>query len=193
MLLWLGLVLVAVVSPPARPDLWTWVEMTLTGYWIGQEAWLVALFNLVGVAVLVTAGVLGPDLRARPLPAWPFVLGAFAVGGYALLPWLVLSGDGGEGHAPLPRVIEGVGGQRWGAVLGLLSGAALASGLWWGDPIGYVAIARAEGFAFIMSFDFIVLWLVTLVMVRRRSQSRAWLLALVPVLGPSLWMAAGRR
>ena len=48
--------------------------MTLLGYWIGQEAWLVAVFNLVGLSVLAIAGVLGPDLRARPLPAWPFVV-----------------------------------------------------------------------------------------------------------------------
>jgi hypothetical protein len=193
LLLWLGLVVVALVSPPARPDLVPWLKMTLAGYWIGQEALLVSVFSLVGFAGLVAAGVLGPDLRARPLPAWPFVLGVFAIGGYALLPWVVLSGDGGEGHAPLPRAIEGVGSRRWGVVLSLLSGAALGAGLWWGDPIGYLAIARAEGFAFVMSFDFVALWLITVVMVRRRSQGRAWLLALVPVLGPSLWMAAGRR
>lgn len=191
--LWLALVLVAFVSPPARPDLLPWLKATLLGYWIGQEALLVAVFNLVGLAGLVAAGVLGPDLRARPLPAWPFVIGAFAIGGFALLPWLVLSGDGGEEHAALPAAIEGVGGPRWGVVLSLLSGAALGAGLWWGDPVGYAAIARSEGFTFVMSVDFVALWLATLVMVRRRSATRAWLLALVPVLGPSLWMASGRR
>lgn len=191
--LWLALVVIAIVSPPARPDLVLWLKMTLVGYWIGQEAWLVAAFNLVGVAGLVAAGVLGPDLRARPLPAWPFVLGSLAIGGYALLPWLVLTGDGGEGHAPLPRAIDGLGGRRWGVVMSLLSAAALGAGLWWGDPMGYLAIARSEGFAFVMSFDFVALWLVTLMMVRRRSPSRAWLLAVIPVLGPSLWMATGRR
>jgi hypothetical protein len=191
--LWLGLVALAFVAPPPRPDLLPWLKLTALGYWIGQEALLVATFWLVGLSALVAAGVLGPALRARPLPAWPFALGAFAIGGFALLPWLVLSGDGGAERAPLPAAIGGVGGRRWGLALSLISGAALGAGLWWGDPIGLLAVARSDGFAFVMSFDFVALWLTTLLLVRRRSASSMWLLALVPVLGPSLWMASGRR
>ena len=191
--LWMGLVMIAYISPPTRPDVGEWVRMTMLGYWIGQEAWLVAVFWLVGLSPLAIAGVLAGDLRARPVPAWPFVLAGFGVGGFAVIPWLVLSGDGGRSGPSMPGMLRDVGGRRWGIGVGVLSGAALACGAWWGDPIGYLSLARSEGFAFIMSFDFAALWLATLVMVRRRSRTRGWLLALVPVLGPALWVALGRR
>jgi len=188
--LWLGLFGVAMVAPPNRPDLEPWIEQMLLGYWIGQEAWLVAVFWLVGLCAPVAAGVVGPTLQARPVPAWPFVLGAMGLGGFALLPWVLLSGDSGE--TP-DRAWVRVGGRGWGVVLSLLSGAALGCGLWWGDPVGYIAHARGDGFTYVMSADFVALWLTMLLLVRRRSQSWMWLLALVPVLGPSLWMASGRR
>ena len=188
--LWLGLLGVALVAPPSRPDLSPWLEQMMLGYWIGEEAWLVAIFWLVGLSSPVAAGVLGPQLRARPVPAWPFVLGAMALGGFLLLPWLVITGDGGGDEA---RPIGRIGGPVWGGVLALASGAALGAGLWWGDPLGYVAHARGDGFTFVMTADFVALWLAILLMVRRRSRSWWWLLAVVPVVGPSVWVASGRR
>lgn len=188
--LWLGLVGIATVAPPNRPDLGPWLEQMLLGYWIGEEAWLVAVFWLVGLCVAVAAGVLGPELRSRPVPAWPFVVGALGLGGFALLPWLVLSGDRREAPRQAPVLI---GGRGWGVGCSVLSGAALGCGLWWGDPVGYLAHARGDGFAFVMTADFLALWLTMLLLVRRRSRSWMWLLAVVPVVGPSLWMASGRR
>ena len=53
--LWLGLLGVALVAPPSRPDLSPWLEQMMLGYWIGEEAWLVAVFWLVGLSSPVAA------------------------------------------------------------------------------------------------------------------------------------------
>ena len=49
------------------------------------------IFNLMGVWPAIYAGLLIPSARSRSgLPAWPFVMGSFALGMFALLPYMAL-------------------------------------------------------------------------------------------------------
>ena len=190
----------AAAAPPVRPDMWAWVKLTLSGYWIGQESWLVAVFWLLGITPVMLAGLVRDQLFARPVPCAPFVLSAMALGGFAFLPWVIVSGDAlraqeqttaGAPERTLP--LEAIGGRRWGQLVALPALLALGSGVVWGDPLGYLAFARGEGFAFVMTADFVALWLVSVALCFRRSRSRLWLVSMIPVAGPAIWMALGRR
>ena len=52
----------------------------------GTDAWVFSIFNLLGVWPAIYGAVLLADGAGRRLPAWPFVLLSFALGGFALLP-----------------------------------------------------------------------------------------------------------
>ncbi|HMV69325.1 MAG TPA: hypothetical protein PKA64_20960, partial [Myxococcota bacterium] len=78
------------LAPPARPDWAAWCGRLVSGDWAGEDPAIVAHFQMMGVWPLAWAVLLRRDLRARPLPAWPFVLGSMALGALALLPWFVL-------------------------------------------------------------------------------------------------------
>jgi hypothetical protein len=189
---WLALVAVAVVAPPARSGVGSWIGSMLIGAIDSLEPWTVAAFYAMGLWPLVLAGLLRDELRARPVPAWPFLLGGMVIGGFGFLPWLVVSGDAPEDRRPLER-FGGVGDPLWGAVLAAGFAGLAAWGLLAGDPIGFLAEVRQEGFMFVMMADFTALWLASVVLAYRRSRSGAWLLALLPGIGAGLWMATGRR
>ena len=152
----------AVAAPPVRPDMWDWVKLTLSGYWIGQEIWLVAVFWLLGITPVMLAGLVRDQLFSRPVPCAPFVLSSMALGGFAFLPWVIVSGDASrvqeetpEGAPERTLPLAAIGGRRWGQLVALPALLALSSGLVWGDPLGYLAFARGEGFAFVICVDLI--------------------------------------
>lgn len=188
--LWSNLVLVAVSAPPNPPELDTWLLEMLLGYFAGFEAWVVALFYALGAWPFLYAGLLGDDLRARPVPAWPFVLLSMVSGAFGLLPWFALSGDKA---APGRPSRSSTADRVFGGALALVFATLLVAGALFGDVVGFVAEARTVGLVQVMAADCVVLWLTSILVVKRRSRSRAWLLALLPGVGAGLWMASGRR
>lgn len=155
--LWLGLLFdLFVLSPPAPADQGTWVFEVLTGHWAGKDAGIVAVFNLLGVWPLVFAVRLRDELRARPVPAWPFVLASMGVGAFALLPYLIL-----QPTRPVPRPVWR--GLRWtghpafsvGLAVGAL--ALVAYGLVLGDVDAYIQAIHTRQLVHVMSLDFCVL------------------------------------
>jgi hypothetical protein len=178
-------------APPSRPDQWDWVVRLLTGRWEGESPWVVAQFQMMGLWPALVGLLVRGDWRARPIPAWPFALGAFAFGCYALLPWFVLRR--GERNGAEPGPITGV-------VLPLAlaaSAAALAVGaVVLGGPAGPAAFARVfwtDGFVFPMTFDFLAFWLLSVAEARARARRTPWALTLVPLVGLGLFLALEAR
>ena len=186
---WLGLAAIALLAPPIRPDITQWILDLSTGFFLGEEATAVALFYLMAVWPLVIAGLLRDELGARPVAAWPFVLASAAVGSFAVLPWLAITGDAG-GSAPAGHVI---GGRLWGIGIAMLGSSLLVLGGYHGDIIGGLASVRSEGFMHIMAADFVALWGASIALTRRRDPGNGWLWSLVPVAGVGVWMALRRR
>ena len=90
-LLWLGFILYAfLLAPPDQPDTLDLITKLSTGQWTGINPLVVSLFNLMGIYPLIYSAVLLIDGRGQKIPAWPFVLGSFAVGAFAILPYLAL-------------------------------------------------------------------------------------------------------
>jgi len=153
---------------------------------------LVATFNLLGVWPMIYAAVLLRDPPQR-LPAWPFVVLSFVVGGFALLPYLALRRWAAPPRSHpgwLLRLLTG----RGFAVFVLVSGAAL---ILWGTLFGSRQVFAAElavsPLVSIMTADLLALtiafWAVLVDDVRRYG-GPAWaaLLGAIPIVGPPIWL-----
>ncbi|MFT4626484.1 MAG: hypothetical protein ACI8PZ_005161 [Myxococcota bacterium] len=169
-LLWLALIATAFLAPPNRPELLAWLIDLMTGEWGGHEPWVVAHFQLMGVWPALLALL----LRGDGPRSWPFRAGAFALGCFALLPWLALRTEGRP--APPDRLWGGVA-----VALGVVAAALVAWAALFGSPAAWVSEASADGFVFVMAFDFVAFWLVGLLEARARCPRWQW--AFVPVIG----------
>lgn len=145
----IGMGLAFGLAPPNRPDLWDWLVRLLTGQWTGENPLVVAHFQLMGIWPMLCAALLRREW-ARPvrLPAWPFLLGAFGLGCFVLLPYLFLRRAPALGDPGVPRLV-------WGAL-----GAAFAGFLGWGlvagDLPAWLHAVRTDGFMWPMAWDFLL-------------------------------------
>ncbi|MBA3922377.1 MAG: DUF2834 domain-containing protein, partial [Nostocaceae cyanobacterium] len=90
-LVWLGFVTYAFVfAPPDRPETFELIKNLSTGQWQGINPIIVTLFNIMGVWPIIYSCLAFIDGRGQKIPAWPFATASFAVGAFALLPYLAL-------------------------------------------------------------------------------------------------------
>ncbi|MBD2232920.1 DUF2834 domain-containing protein [Phormidium tenue] len=195
--LWLGFILYTfILAPPDRPDTADLILKLSTGAWEGINPAVVALFNAMGIWPMVYAAVALIDGHGQRQRAWPFVLVSFAVGAFALLPYLALRppNPGFDGpKSALLRLLE----SRWlGAVLAAGAIALAAFALLKGDWLDFWQQWQTSRFIHVMSLDFVALWLLFPVLLRddmaRRGMSQPWVVAAVlalPLIGAGLYLA----
>jgi len=200
--LWLGFILYAfILAPPDRADTADLILRLSTGAWEGINPAIVALFNAMGIWPMVYAAVALIDGHGQKLRAWPFVLASFAVGAFALLPYLALrqpnltfSGPSFSGaRGLLLRLLE----SRWlGALLAAGAIALAAFALLKGNWPDFWQEWQTSRFIHVMSLDFVALWLLFPVLLKddmaRRGLTQSWhplaVLAL-PLVGACLYLA----
>ncbi|PSR17205.1 DUF2834 domain-containing protein [filamentous cyanobacterium CCP3] len=194
---WLGFILYAfILAPPDRPDTADLILRLSTGDWQGINPIFVALFNAMGIWPMVYAALALVDGAGQKLRAWPFVVGSFAVGAFALLPYLALrqpnsSFDGSK--SSLLRRLE----SRWlGAVLGAGAIALAAFALLNGNWPDFWQQWQTSRFIHVTSLDFCALWLLFPVLLKddmaRRGLNQPWITAAVlalPLVGACLYLA----
>jgi hypothetical protein len=196
--LWVGFIGYAVLlAPPDRPDTLALIQNLSTGNWDGINPLIIALFNLMGVWPLIYSCLMVVDGRGQTILAWPFAIASFAVGAFALLPYLAL-------RQPNPGV---VGAKNWGLKLldsrwtglaiALLAIALVVYGVIAGDWSDFVQQWQTSRFIHVMSLDFCLLCLVfpTLLgddMARRglKAPRVFWGVALLPLFGPLLYLVS---
>lgn len=185
--LWIALVAWAALGAPAGDGLDG--ERAMAWMQLDGDPSLVALFNLMGVWPLVLSALLLSDRQRTP--AWPFCLASFALGFFALGPYLVLR-RWGQPLPELPRWRRWAGHRAVGAVCLL---ATVGLGMW-GLARGSMA-AFGEAFAVstlvnVMSFDFLALAVGGALLVAEDARRRGWphagWLGALPLLGPALWL-----
>lgn len=192
--LWLGFVSYAfLLAPPDRPETFTLIQNLATGQWQGVNSLIVMVFNLMGVWPMVYSIFMLRDGHGRKLWAWPFALASFAVGAFAILPYLALR-QPAQATAKQPswflRLLE----SRWLGLL-LLAGSLVLVGLGLApaDWPAFIQQWQTSRFIHVMSLDFVMLSLVSLVILgedlERRHLPLVWRnLALIPLLGPCLYL-----
>jgi len=190
-IVWLGFILYAVLAaPPDHPATMDLILRLSRGDWGEINPTIVALFNLMGIWPLIYASLGLVDGQKQWLPAWPFLLGSFGLGAFALLPYLI----GRQPHPDSPEAVDSVllqlvESRWWAGAIGLVATGLILYGLGAGEWVAFVEQWRGQRFIHIMGLDFCLLWLLvpTLLgddMARRGLKGRwPWALMVVPLLG----------
>ena len=190
-LLWLSFIIYAFgFAPPDQPDTLDLIQRLSIGNWNGINPATVALFNLMGIWPMVYACLALLDGQGQQVPAWPFVLGSFALGAFLLLPYLVLRQPHSVFSSPKSKLLALVDSQWLGA--SLLTGTLILMGygLYYGDWANFLYQWQTSRFIHVMSLDFCLLWLLVPSLLgddmARRSLNDPrlfWLVSVVPLLG----------
>ncbi|NCJ06178.1 DUF2834 domain-containing protein [Synechococcales cyanobacterium C] len=198
--LWLGFVLYAFwLAPPAQPDTWVLIQQLSSGDWAGINPLVVALFNLMGIWPLIYGAVLFVDGTGQQrLPAWPFAIGSFAVGAFALLPYLALRDTHPTCTGAQSLFLKIWDSRALGIALLLGSSALIIYGLG-GDGSDLIQQWQTSRFIHVMSLDFCLLSLLFPALLgddmSRRDMPRfPWFwVALIPLIGPLLYLSVRPR
>ncbi len=190
-LLWLGFIgYVFIAAPPDRPDTLDLIQRLSTGQWNDVNPLIISLFNVMGIWPFIYSALLFVDGHRQKFLAWPFAIASFALGAFALLPYLGLRQPNPvfQGHpSRLVRITE----SRWfGVAIALGMVTFLGYGLVAGDWGNFVTQWQQSRFIHVMSLDFCLLCalvgsLLGDDMARRGLGDRRifWAVVLTPLLG----------
>lgn len=195
-LLWLGFVLYAfLLAPPDQPDTAALIGRLATGDWQGINPAIIAIFNAMGLWPVAYAWVMLGDGHGQKLWAWPFVVGSFAIGAFALLPYLALRQPLSQPPVEVPRRLAVVSARWPGWGLAVAAALTLSYGLLAGDWADFAQQWQTSRFIHVMTLDFTLLWglfpaLVGADLARRGQAAGPWLgLLAVPLVGASVYVA----
>ncbi|MEH2376229.1 DUF2834 domain-containing protein [Nostoc sp.] len=195
-LLWLGFTAYAFfLAPPEQPSTFELIKNLSIGQWQGINALIIALFNLMGIWPLIYSAVVFIDGRGQKIPAWLFAIASFAVGAFALLPYLALREPNNQFVGKKNALIKLLDSRVTGVVLTVATVILVAYGLTTGDWDSFVQQWQTNRFINVMSLDFCLLCLLFPALLgddmARRSWNPQlfWLIALIPLFGPLIYLS----
>ena len=195
-LLWLGFILYAfLLAPPDQPDTLELITKLSTGQWGGINPLVVSLFNIMGIYPLIYSAVLLIDGRGQKIPAWPFVVGSFAVGAFAIFPYLALRQANPVFSGEKSGLIKLLDSRWFGLSLLLGALALLFYGFSQGNGADFISQWQSSRFIHVMSLDFYFLSLVFPLLLKddmsrrgMKNPSLFWVVSLLPLLGPAWYL-----
>lgn len=199
--LWLGFIAYAVqLSPPSTSDTIEVIRQLSTGQWAVLNPMVVVVFNFMGLWPMVYASLALSDGGDQSVPAWPFVVGSFGFGAFALMPYLALR----RPTCTLPHrfpdtvLLKGLNHRWWGWGIAIATLMLIAYGFTqghfgetWQD---FRHQFSSSQFIHVMSLDFCMLTLLTPSLlwddIARRQAAPGWrAVSLLPLVGPALYLA----
>lgn len=195
-LLWVSFAVYAFfLAPPNQPDTFELIKNLSTGKWDGINPLVIALFNIMGIWPMIYSGLIFSDGREQKIPAWPFAVGSFGVGAFALLPYLALR-EANPKFTGSKDIVLKIFDSRWlGVALTIGTLVLLSFGLLKGDWADFIQQWQNSRFIHVMSLDFCLLCLLFPAllgddMARRgmKNSSVFWAVALVPLVGSLLYL-----
>jgi hypothetical protein len=200
---WLAFVAYAIFrAPPDDPALTrALVHGSLTGDFGAIDPSIAAVFSALGVVPLLAVALLARGASRQRIPLWPFAVAMFALGAFALLPYLALRDDVPRPPPPAGRLRRALASRPLGwlivAGLGLLAAWALTSG----SATAYAHAFRTTAMVHVMSIDACVCTLLVHALVEESRRAgdvqvespAARAVRFVPLFGAALWNALVRR
>ncbi|BAZ02430.1 hypothetical protein NIES37_64420 [Tolypothrix tenuis PCC 7101] len=195
-LLWLGFIVYAFfLAPPDRPDTFELIKNLSIGQWQGINPLVIALFYIMGIWPVIYSALALFDGRGQKIRAWPFASASFAVGAFALLPYLALRQPNPQFQGQKNAVLKLLDSRVTGVGLTIATAILVAYGLQgnWSD---FAQQWQTSRFIHVMSLDFALLCLLfpallTDDMARRDWKNPAlfWLITLIPLFGPLIYLS----
>jgi hypothetical protein len=201
---WLGFTLYSFcLAPPDRPDTLALIIDLSTGKWNGINPVVIALFNLMGILPMVYACLMLIDGKTQKIPAGLFSAVSFAVGAFAILPYLVLRvppADRKSSSQPQSQIerrgIIKLVDSRWlGIALTVGTIGLLSYGILQGNWSDFVHQWQTDRFIHVMSLDFCLLSLLLPVLIiddidlRNFTNPQAIkILSLIPLFGGLIYL-----
>ncbi len=173
-LLWLGFIAYAFFLAPAeQPDTFELIKNLSTGNWQGINPLIISLFNIMGIWPFVYSAVLFFDGRNQKIPAWPFASAAFALGAFALLPYLALREPNQKFVGKKNPFLEILDSRILGILLTIGATVLFTYSLQgdWGD---FVQQWQNSRFIHVMSLDFVMLSLLFPTLLGDDLTRRGW-------------------
>lgn len=202
-LLWLGFVTYALLlSPPAAPNTLEVIRQLSTGQWADLNPVVVVLFNLMGLWPMVYASLALSDGVDQRLSAWPFVVGSFGLGAFALMPYLALRKS--TSNLPQPAVggpvLKVITHRLWGVGVAISTVLLMVYGITQGAPSEawqeFLHQFSTSQFIHVMSLDFCMLCAVVGPLLKSDMAKRTlnnpvlfWSATLIPLLGIAFYLS----
>ncbi len=195
-LLWLGFILYAFVfAPPDQPDTLELITKLSTGQWTGINPLIIALFNIMGVWPIIYTSLMLVDGREQKIPAWPFAAFSFAVGAFAIFPYLIFRRRNTSFTGEKNWLIKLWDSRFLGAVTFLGGLTLMVYGLSQGDWGDFLTQWQSSRFINVMSLDFCMLTLLAPILIKDDMEKRGlknpllfWIVSLIPLLGPAAYI-----
>lgn len=194
-LIWIGFIIYAfVLAPPDQSNTFELIKNLSTGQWQGINPLVVSLFNIMGIWPLIYSAVILIDGRGQKIPAWPFATASFAVGAFAILPYLALRTTNQQFVGKKNLLLKLLDSRVTGIILAVGAAILVTYGLQgdWGD---FIEQWQSSRFIHVMSLDFCLLSLLfpaLLVddMARRgeKNPQLFWFTTLIPLFGPLIYL-----
>jgi len=198
LLLWLSFIVYALAfSPPDRPDTLELITKLSTGNWAGINPLIISIFNIMGIWPVIYASVILIDGRGQKIPAWAFVAASFAVGAFAILPYLAFRKPNPNFTGEKNFLLKVLDSRITGVVITIGTLAILGFGLLSGDWSDFFRQWQTSRFINVMTLDFCFLCILFPALLgddlaRRGINNSGFLkaVALIPLLGPLAYLCS---
>ncbi|MEM7773503.1 MAG: DUF2834 domain-containing protein [Cyanobacteria bacterium P01_A01_bin.37] len=189
--IWLSFIGYAFVfAPPDQPDTFPLIQRLSTGQWDDINPLIVGLFNIMGIWPLIYGALMVTDGYGQRVMAWPFAIASFALGAFAVLPYLALRQPNPTGIDQPNQLVRIVNSRWFGGAIALGAVGFFAYGLMAGDWGEFAEQWQQSRFIHVMSLDFCMLCVLvgSLLgddMARRGLGDRRifWAVILIPLFG----------
>ncbi len=190
-LLWIGLTSYTfLLAPPQQPDTFELIKNLSTGNWEGINPFIISLFNLMGIWPAIYACLLLTDGREQKIKAFPFVIASFAVGAFAILPYLFLREPNSEFTGQKDLLLKVLDSRWLGVILTIPTLILLIWGFSAGNWQDFLYQWQTSKFIHVMSIDFCLLCLLVPVILGDDMKRKGidnpiifWTASLIPLLG----------
>lgn len=193
---WLGFIAYAFFfAPPNQPDTFELIKNLSTGHWQGINPLIVTLFNIMGIWPIIYSCLIFIDGRGQKMPAWLFASASFAVGAFALLPYLASREPNPKFSGRKNAFLAILDSRLTGVALAIGTAVLLTYGIGQGDWGNFVHQWQTSRFIHVMSLDFCLLCLLFPALLgddmARRDMNNPqffWLISLIPLFGPLIYL-----
>ena len=158
LLLWVGFLAYGFfLAPPDDPNTSDLIEKLSALETEGINPIVVSLFNLMGVLPFMYTPLLLIDGKEQRLLAWPFSIFSFAVGAFAILPYLAFSEPKTELTSSYNWFLKAINSRVFSVLTVIGFFLIFTTGLMEGDWNEFVSLWQNSRFIHVMSLDFCML------------------------------------